>query len=63
MKRPLSFRAGPDGIGHAQLPRTRVTACGTAGIPERWAWPTLRRCVTCEAIMAARERQAREVPA
>ena len=65
MKCPIRYAASVDGIAHAHgiTWRRDTTACGLPGIGERYAWPTLRRCPTCEAIMAARERQAREVTA
>jgi hypothetical protein len=65
MKRPVRYAASVDGIAHAHPSGTRgtTTACGLPSIGERFAWPTLRRCAACEAIMADRERQAREVTA
>ena len=65
MKRPTRYIAGVDGIAHAHPSGTRraTTACGLPSIGEPFAWPTLRRCPTCEAIVADRERQARKVPA
>jgi hypothetical protein len=64
MKRPTRYAAGVDGIAHAHPSGTRgtTTACGLPSIGEPFAWPTLRRCATCEAFMADRERQARQVP-
>lgn len=47
----MSFRAGPDKIGHLLPGRGAVARthylCGNAAIAERHAWPMLSRCPEC----------------
>ena len=51
MTRPIPWRAGRDGIGHA-YPSARSTACGLPRLGERWAWPIEVRCPDCLAAIA-----------
>lgn len=43
----LTWRAGPDGIGHLHLAGGRLTACRVDPIGEQYAWPIVTRCPSC----------------
>jgi hypothetical protein len=44
------WRADVDRIAHGHLPKTPRTLCGELVIPERHAWPPLRRCLACASL-------------
>lgn len=49
MKTEIIWRAGPDRVAHASLPRNSRTMCGLRVLPEMFAWPKFRHCMICVA--------------
>jgi hypothetical protein len=46
----IAWRADADRIAHAHQPKAPRTLCGELVIPERFAWPPLRRCLACASL-------------
>lgn len=47
----VTWRAGADRTSHASVGHSPRTLCGELVIPERNAWPQLRRCLGCRALV------------
>lgn len=54
--KPVRIRwiAGADRVAHAHGVGRRAL-CGEPGIEERFAWPPMRRCMGCTAIVAEQQ--------
>jgi hypothetical protein len=49
--RPPRWTAAKDGIAHAHRPGWRRAVCGALAVDEQFAWPKVRRCGRCVAIV------------
>lgn len=58
MTRPRWRATSPDGIAHAFHPRIPEARCGVRNQPEKFDWPTTRRCPRCQEL----EREVRPQP-
>ena len=51
----VTWRADSTRIAHAHRPRATRTLCGERITAENLAWPPLRNCFGCEALVAEAE--------